>query len=61
MSESAQTILKRTLGVIFVIFGFIAFLVPFFPFAWLAFVGLELLGVRALFWDRIKVWLQKRK
>lgn len=54
-------ILKLSLGVTLIIFGFIALLIPFFPFAWVAFIGLELLGVRAAFWDKIKSWLQKRK
>lgn len=50
-------VLRVTAGVGLVVFGFIALLIPFFPFAWVAFIGLELLGIRLAFWSKIKTWL----
>lgn len=61
MIRFSLKILKLSLGVALIIFGFVALLIPFFPFAWVAFIGLELLGIRAAFWDKIKLWLQKQK
>ena len=56
-----KILLKRILGVFLIIFGLVALLIPFFPFAWVGFIGLELLGVRALFWDKIKFWFASRR
>jgi len=53
--------LRKTLGIILIVVGLLALVTPFTPGAWLIFVGLELMGVRILFWDKIKLWLQKRK
>lgn len=53
--------LKLIAGVALTIFGLVALVVPFFPFAWVALVGLELLGVRKSIWNRIKAWLPGRK
>lgn len=54
-----KILLKRAVGIFLVIFGFIALLIPFFPFAWVAFIGFELLGIRILSWDKIKSFLRK--
>ena len=54
-----KSILKKILGVALIIFGFIALLIPFFPFAWVAFIGFELLGVGALLRGKIKAWFKK--
>jgi len=54
-----KNILKKILGVALIIFGFIALLIPFFPFAWVAFIGFELLGVGALLRGKIKAWFKK--
>ena len=43
---------KKIVGVILVILGAIALLTPFTPGSWLLFIGLELLGVRALLWKK---------
>lgn len=51
---------KKTIGVIFIIFGLIALITPFTPGAWLIFVGLEFFGVRFLFWDKFKSWFKKK-
>lgn len=62
MKNAPKEILKRALGLFLVLFGVIALLVPFFPFAWVALIGLELLGIRALFWDKIrKKWKNQIK
>lgn len=45
--------LKKTLGVVFVLVGFIALIAPIIPGAPLVFIGLELLGFRFLFVDRM--------
>ena len=54
MITGATRMLKRVVGIILVIFGIIALLIPLFPFAWVALVGLELLGIRALLWDKMR-------
>jgi len=54
-----KNILKKILGVVLIIFGFIALLIPFFPFAWVAFIGFELLGVGALLRGKIKAWFKR--
>ena len=51
---------KKIIGVLLIIVGFLALITPFIPGSWLIFVGLELLGVRILFWERIKIWFQKK-
>ncbi len=56
MITASKNILKRIIGVILVVFGLVALIIPFFPFAWVAFVGLELLGLRVLFLDRVRTW-----
>ena len=50
---------KKTIGILLIVIGFLALVTPFTPGSWLVFVGLELLGFRLLFWDKIKVWFQK--
>ncbi|MBI4132481.1 MAG: VTT domain-containing protein [Candidatus Sungbacteria bacterium] len=52
---------RKVIGVALVVFGFIALLIPFFPFAWVGFVGLEMLGLRTLFQDKIRSWRQRRR
>lgn len=52
---------KKTVGVVLVIVGFLALVTPFTPGSWLIFVGLELLGVRFLVWDRLKAWLARKQ
>lgn len=51
--------IKKTIGVVLVLVGLAALLTPFMPGSWLVFVGLELLGLRFLLWDRIKQRLRK--
>jgi uncharacterized protein YqgC (DUF456 family) len=51
---------KKTIGILLIVIGLLALVTPFTPGSWLIFVGLELFGFRMLFWDKIKLWLQKR-
>ena len=45
---------RKTTGVVLVIIGLISIITPFTPVGFLLIVGLEILGVRALFWDKFK-------
>ena len=47
-------ILKHVVGIILILIGVIALVTPLTPDSWLVFVGLELIGVRLAFWDKIK-------
>ncbi len=51
--------IKKTVGVVLIISGLIALFTPFTPGSWLIFIGLEFIGIRILFWDKIKSWFQK--
>lgn len=54
---------KKTLGIFLVLLGFLALLTPFTPGSWLVLIGLEILGLRLIFLDtlkvRISVWREK--
>ncbi len=50
---------KKTIGILLVIIGLLALVTPFTPGSWLIFIGLEFIGIRILFWDKIKSWFQK--
>lgn len=53
---------KKTTGVFLALYGFIALITPFTPIAILSiFVGAELLGIRILFWEKIKARIVKNK
>ena len=51
--------IKKTVGVILILIGLAAFFTPFTPGSWLAIIGIELLGVRILFFDKFKFWKRK--
>jgi uncharacterized protein YqgC (DUF456 family) len=51
--------IKKTVGVILILLGLAALVTPLTPGSWLAFIGLELLGVRILFFDKFKFWKKK--
>lgn len=53
---ATKSLLKKILGVLLIILGLLALITPLTPGAWLAIIGLELLGLRELFDDQ----LQKR-
>ncbi|MSU45233.1 MAG: hypothetical protein EXS47_01215 [Candidatus Zambryskibacteria bacterium] len=50
---------KKVVGVILILVGLAAFFTPLTPGSWLAIIGLELLGVRILFFDKFKFWKKK--
>ncbi len=45
--------LRKTVGILLIAFGLFAFIMPLVPGAILAVVGLELMGVRLAFFDRL--------
>jgi len=47
-----KVIFKKVLGIFLIIVGLLALLTPLTPGSWLALIGLELLGVRMLFFER---------
>ena len=61
MNPRLKIILKKTAGVILLLAGIFALLTPLTPGSGLIFVGLELLGIRLLFVEKIKEKLKNRK
>lgn len=53
-------IVKKLLGIFFVFLGLFALITPLTPGSWLALIGLELLGIRFLFVDKIMLWWKAR-
>ena len=53
-------VVRRALGLFFVIFGFVGIVTPFTPWGILFFVGLEILGIRFLWLEKIKMYLRTR-
>ncbi len=51
--------IKKTVGVILILIGLVAFFTPLTPGSWIAIIGLELLGIRILFFDKLKSWKKK--
>lgn len=49
---------KKALGVVLVIVGFLALITPFSPGSWLILVGFELLGLRFLLEDKLPDFLR---
>ena len=50
----SELVIKKVIGVFLIIIGLLALITPFTPGSWLIFVGLELIGLRLAFWDKIK-------
>ena len=53
--------IKKVVGILFVIFGIVAFITPLTPGSWLCLIGLELLGIRLLFLDKIMIWIKNKR
>ena len=51
--------IKKIIGVVLVFVGLAALLTPFTPGSWLILIGLDLLGLRFLLWDKIKTRFRK--
>ena len=54
-----RPIIKKAVGVILILVGLAALVTPLTPGSWLAIIGVELLGVRILFFDKFKFWKKK--
>ncbi len=56
---------KGAVGVLLILVGLTAFFTPLTPGSWLALIGLELLGLRVLFYNKLeklwrRIWHQER-
>ena len=51
--------IKKMIGILLIIIGLAALLTPLTPGSWLLFIGLELLGLRILLFDKLKLWKRK--
>lgn len=51
---------KKIIGIVFIILGIIGWIMPIVPGLWLVLIGLELLGLRLLFQDKLDKCLKKR-
>jgi len=51
--------IRKVTGVILVIIGLISIITPLTPVGFLLVIGLEILGVRVLFWEKLKNWFKK--
>lgn len=60
MTLENKNLFKKILGVVLIILGIISAITPFTPFGWLIFVGLEFLGIRIAFWEKIKLWVKSK-
>jgi len=49
---------RKVVGVTMVVIGLLSAITPFTPVGFLLVLGLEILGVRALFWDKLKNWFK---
>lgn len=50
---------RKIIGIFLIIIGLLSIITPFTPAGFLLIVGLEALGLRALFWDKIKKWFKR--
>lgn len=51
--------IKKVVGVMLILVGLAALTTPLTPGSWLAIIGLELLGIRILFFNKLKFWRKK--
>ena len=56
-----KTILRRLIGVLLILLGFLFYLIPFLPGTWAIVLGLEILGIRLLVQDKIKERARRSK
>ncbi|NBV77874.1 hypothetical protein EBR66_06945 [bacterium] len=52
--------IRKTIGIILVLVGFLALVTPLTPGAWLALIGLEMLGMHLAIGAQFKAWLEQR-
>jgi uncharacterized membrane protein len=60
VNPALKNILKKTLGVIFIVWGLIALVTPFTPGSWLAIIGLQMLGWGFLLENRVVRAIKKK-
>lgn len=48
------------MAICLIIVGLISPLIPFFPFGYLFFVGLGMLGIHIMSLEKIRVWFRKK-
>jgi hypothetical protein len=53
MKPRTKTIIKKTIGVILIVYGLVALVTPFTPGSWLALIGLEMVGFGFLLENRL--------
>jgi len=51
--------IKKIIGIFLILFGLAALFTPLTPGSWLVLIGLELLGLRILLFDKLKFWKRK--
>lgn len=60
--------IRKTFGIVLIVYGLLALATPFTPGSWLIFIGLELIGIRLVWKEKIQKilknakeqWLQKK-
>ena len=52
--------IRKTIGILLIVVGLLALVTPFTPGSWLIFIGLEFIGIRIVFWDKIKAWFSAK-
>jgi hypothetical protein len=55
-----KPILKKTIGVILIVWGLVALVTPFTPGSWLALIGLEMVGFGFLLENRLGRTIKNR-
>lgn len=60
MKFSFKRSAKKLIGLGLLALGFAALVTPFTPGSWLIFIGAELLGVRLLFWRRLREYVRSK-
>lgn len=53
------SLIRRIVGIVLIIIGFISLITPFTPGSWLIFVGFGVLGINLVAWDKIKERFKK--
>lgn len=53
-------LIKKIVGILLILIGLLALFTPLTPGSWLAFVGLELIGIRLAFVEKIKVFVRAK-
>ena len=50
---------RKIVGWTLIILGVVSAVTPFTPFGFFLILGLEILGIRFLFWDKLKNWFKR--